>query len=69
MKNVYIYDEIVTPETGGIFRKNNKVRFRMKAVRTEDTIEIEAQDTFDWTFDRRGWTYNWDEYWDGGEAI
>lgn len=68
MKNVYMFNSIVTPLTFGITRKNNKVRFRLRTVRTDDAIEIESRDTFDWTFDRRGWTYNWDEYWDGGEA-
>ncbi|MES0340692.1 MAG: phage tail protein [Candidatus Humimicrobiaceae bacterium] len=72
MKEVYFFNSIITPYTTGILRKNNKVRFRLKGVRTEgtfpDDVEIESQDTFDWTFDRRGWTYNFDEYWNGDEA-
>jgi hypothetical protein len=67
MKEFYMYDGIVTPSSLGIVRKNNKVRFRLKTNRIEDTIDMFSQDTFDWTFDRRGWTYNFDEYWNGDE--
>jgi hypothetical protein len=67
MKDVYMYDGIITPDDFGILRKNNKVRFRLKAVR-DDGIDIFSQETFDWTFDRRGWTYNFNEYWNGSEA-
>ena len=39
---------------------------RMKAIRTVDAVEIESK-TFDYTFDRSGWNFNFDKYFNGVE--
>jgi hypothetical protein len=54
-------------DSGLTGRLNNQVRVRLRAIRTEDTTEIESKEVFDLTVDRRGWTYQWGKYWDGDE--